>query len=65
MPSEWQVFEERPDRDAAPDACQYEAFDAIPTHYVLYRSPKEYVCYCQSHAVQQKQAAAGKIIKRL
>jgi len=65
MPSDFEVFTERPDRDAAPDDCQYETCSAIPTHYVLFRSPKGYVCYCQTHAVQQKKAAAGKIIKRL
>jgi hypothetical protein len=63
--TDFTVFEDRPDRDDAPAACQYEGCDDVPTHYVLYRTPKEYVCYCQMHAGERKEVANGKILKRL
>ena len=38
-----------PDRESAPDKCEYRECDNEPDSWVLYTRPKEYVCYCGRH----------------
>jgi len=63
--SEFTVFEERPDADEAPATCQYTGCDNLPSHYVRFRDPKEYVCYCKSHAKEQLAEHSGKSVTPL
>lgn len=48
--SAYEVMESPPNRSNAPSTCQHNACDQRTTYYVSYRSPDEYVCYCESHA---------------
>ena len=41
------------DLDSAPDSCEYTSCEKTPTMTVRFREPKEYVCYCRSHADEQ------------
>lgn len=46
------TFNSPPSRDDAPDECQYGGCTDRATHYVSFRMPKEYVCYCPSHTTE-------------
>ncbi len=55
----------KPSADEAPALCEYEGCRRPPTHTVRFRKPKEYVCYCQDHAVQAKDMTHGKALFEL
>ena len=44
---------DKPDLDSAPDSCEYNTCDKSPTMTIRYIDPKEYVCYCRTHADEQ------------
>lgn len=47
------IYRSRPDRDAAPDACQSVGCGKYPTQIVKFSHPKEYVCFCNHHSAEQ------------
>lgn len=46
--SRYEWFDSPPSRDEAPDECQMAGCEKRPTHYMSYKQPKEYLCYCRS-----------------
>jgi hypothetical protein len=49
---EYTTYSSAPSRDEAPDNCQYGGCTSRPTHYVSFKNPKEYVCYCPEHTTE-------------
>jgi len=47
--SDYEWLESPPSAGEEPDECQMVGCDDPPTHYMSYRKPKEYVCYCREH----------------
>jgi hypothetical protein len=46
----WIVFDSKPSIDDAPATCQYGSCSDHPIETVRYYNPREYVCYCATHA---------------
>jgi|APHM01.1.fsa_nt_gi hypothetical protein len=64
--SQYDWFENRPSRDEAPDECQHNGCEKMPTRWVRYRSPREYVAFCRDcaeleRATNEHSKADGKI----
>lgn len=50
--SDYEWLESVPSRGEAPDECQMAGCENPPTHYMSYKHPEEYLCYCRSCLVE-------------
>lgn len=52
--SDYEWLESPPSRDEAPDECQMAGCENPPTHYMSYKKPEEYLCYCHNCLVEAR-----------
>jgi len=66
--SDYEWFDSPPSAGEAPDECQMAGCDRLPTHYMSFKKPKEYLCYCpeclQQVREECKMARASAVISQ-